>query len=210
MRVRVKICGITTPEDALTAAEAGADAIGVVFYKKSPRYVSPQKAREIARVLPPFVDVVGVFVDAPRKEVKEIAKLAGLSALQFHGEEPPGYCTGWNIRVIKAFRAGERFNPPKLALYKVNGYLLDAYHPELPGGTGQIADWDVALRAKEYGPVILAGGLSPENVAEAVKKVRPFGVDVSSGVEKAPGVKDPEKVRAFIEAVERASKEAEV
>ncbi|HID10557.1 MAG TPA: phosphoribosylanthranilate isomerase, partial [Candidatus Latescibacteria bacterium] len=195
MRVRVKICGITTPEDAVVAAEAGADAVGLVFYKESPRYVSPQRAREIARVLPPFVDVVGVFVDAPRKEVKEIAKFVGLSALQFHGEEPPGYCTGWNIKVIKAFRTGKGFDPSRLVLYRASGYLLDAYHPELPGGTGQVADWDVALRAKEYGPVILAGGLSPENVAEAVRRVRPFGVDVSSGVEKAPGLKDPEKVR---------------
>ena len=205
MRVRVKVCGITSPEDALTAVEAGADAIGLVFYKKSPRYVSPQKAREIARLLPPFVDVVGVFVDAPRRDVKEIAKFVGLSVLQFHGEEPPGYCTGWNVRIIKAFRTGKKFDPSRLALYRVNGFLLDAYHPELPGGTGKLADWDTVLRAKEYGPVILAGGLSPENVAEAIAKVRPFGVDVSSGVERAPGVKDPEKVRAFLKAVTSAT-----
>ncbi len=197
--LRVKICGITNPEDALFAVEAGADALGFVFYEKSPRYVRPKEARLIAKKLPPFVTTVGVFVDEEPGRVMDIAREAGLGAIQLHGHETPAYCTHMGLSVIKALRIRDEGDILAMASYEVSAFLLDAYKEGEMGGTGEVFDWNFAIKAKEgKTPVILSGGLTPENVAKAVKKVRPYAVDVSSGVESRPGVKDRDKVSAFI------------
>ena len=208
MRVRVKICGITRLEDALSAVRAGADAVGFVFHRTSPRNVSPEKAGEIARELPPFVDRVGVFVDAPRSWVYEVSELARLSVLQFHGRELPEYCADWPLPVVKAFRTGPVFSPADLGAFRgVAAVLLDGYHPAAPGGTGARCDWEMARRVAREHRVILAGGLTPENVAEAIRAVRPYAVDVSSGVEVEPGIKDPDRIAAFVRAVQLVGEE---
>ncbi|HHN64012.1 MAG TPA: phosphoribosylanthranilate isomerase [Nitrospirae bacterium] len=199
---RVKICGITNLEDARLAVEYGADALGFVFYEGSPRHVFPETVREIISHLPPFVTTVGVFVNAPPQEIRELMDLAGLDVVQLHGDEPQEECSLFP-RVIKAFRVRELSDIERLKGYSVSAYLLDAYDPEVPGGTGQTFNWDIAVEAKKYGPIILAGGLTPENVADAVSRVRPYAVDVSSGVEAQKGKKDPEKMRLFIERVKK-------
>lgn len=197
MVVRVKICGITNTEDALAACEAGADAIGLVFFRESPRYIRPQEARRVVASLPPFIAVTGVFVNEDPEKVKEIAEMIPLDILQFHGEEPPEYCSLFNRRVIKSFRVREGFLDD-LARYHVSAFLLDTYRKESRGGTGKTFDWNEAVKAKGYGRIILAGGLKPENVEEAVRRVKPFGIDVSSGVEILPGKKDRNKVIDFV------------
>jgi len=201
--IRVKICGLTDPEDARLAAALGAHALGFIFYPPSPRSVSPEQAREIIRQLPPFVLTVGVFVDEELDAVREIAALAGLDWVQLHGNESPDYCRALGRRVIKGFRVQGEETLPLLAPYRgvVQAFLLDTYRPGLPGGTGETFDWQLAHRARDYGPIILAGGLTPDNVAEAIRAARPQAVDVASGVEAAPGKKDPAKLRAFMEAV---------
>ena len=199
---RVKICGITNLEDARLAVEYGADALGFVFYEGSPRHVFPETVREIISHLPPFVTTVGVFVNAPPQEIREVMDLAGLDVVQLHGDEPQEECSLFP-RVIKAFRVRELSDIERLKGYSVSAYLLDAYDPEVPGGTGQTFNWDIAVEAKKYGPIILAGGLTPENVADAVSRVRPYAVDVSSGVEAQKGKKDHEKMRLFIERVKK-------
>ncbi len=199
---RVKICGITNLDDALLAVEYGADALGFVFYEGSPRHVFPETVREIISRLPPFVTTVGVFVNAPPQEIREVMDLAGLDVVQLHGDEPQEECSLFP-RVIKAFRVRELSDIERLKGYSVSAYLLDAYDPEVPGGTGQTFNWDIAVEAKKYGPIILAGGLTPENVADAVSRVRPYAVDVSSGVEAQKGKKDHEKMRLFIERVKK-------
>lgn len=196
--VKVKICGITRKEDALAAAESGADAIGFVFYEASPRHVFPETVRDIIIDLPPFVTTVGVFVNAHPSEIREVLDFTGIDIVQLHGDEPRDVCAFWP-RVIKAFRLGELSNLKLLEEYSVSAYLLDAYSDEIPGGTGQIFNWDIAVEAKRFGPVILAGGLTPDNVERAVRWVHPYAVDVSSGVEAEKGIKDIEKIRAFIE-----------
>ncbi|HEB76138.1 MAG TPA: phosphoribosylanthranilate isomerase [Nitrospirae bacterium] len=196
--VRVKICGITRGEDALAAVESGADALGFVFYSGSPRHIRLEAARDIIRELPPFVTTVGVFVDEVPSTISEIVEAAGIDVVQLHGGEPEEVCRLWP-RVIKAFRVRELTDLDAVARYRVSAYLLDTYSPDMPGGTGQVFNWDIALEAKRFGPVVLAGGLTPENVDRAVRWVRPYGVDVSSGVEREKGVKDEEKVRLFIE-----------
>jgi phosphoribosylanthranilate isomerase len=205
--VRVKICGITNPGDALLAAGLGAHALGFIFYKKSPRYVTPEKARDIIRQLPLFVATVGVFVDEDAAVVRDIASQVGLGWIQLHGSEPPEYCQSLGRRVIKGFRVKDEEIFTQMPAYAgaTQAFLLDTYKPGTPGGTGEIFDWELALRARQYGFIILAGGLNPDNVAEAIKIARPAAVDVASGVEAAPGKKDPEKLRAFIEAVRRGS-----
>jgi len=209
-RVRVKVCGITRLEDALVAVEAGVDAVGFVFYEGSPRFVPPETAREIARNLPPLVCRVGVFVNAPRKIVARTAERVGLTALQFHGNETGDYCEGWNLPVIKAFRVGPEFSPEEIEPFaSACAILLDGYHPHLFGGSGVRADWGMARRLARIRPLILAGGLDPANVAEAIRTVRPYGVDVSSGVEIRPGQKDPERVRMFMREVHRACESLE-
>jgi phosphoribosylanthranilate isomerase len=180
------------------AIEAGADALGLVFFEKSPRCVSAEQAAGIVSALPPFVQVVGLFVNAALEQVNSTADRCRLDLVQLHGEETPAFCDQMTRRVMKAFRVRGAESLISLAEYRVAGYLLDAYSPNSYGGTGERFDWDLALTAKKHGPIILAGGLTPENVALAVSSVAPFAVDVSSGVEAAPGRKDPEKVRAFI------------
>jgi phosphoribosylanthranilate isomerase len=199
---RVKICGITNAEDALMAVEAGADALGFIFYPKSPRYITPEEARLIKTKLPPFVATVGVFVDEDAGRVMEIAREAGLGAVQLHGHETPAYCTQMGISVIKALRVRDEGDIRTLARYEVSAFLLDTYKEGQMGGTGEVFDWDLALKAKQgKTPIILSGGLNPDNVAKAVEKVRPYAVDVSSGVEVKPGVKNRDKVRDFIKNV---------
>ncbi|MDA8156810.1 MAG: phosphoribosylanthranilate isomerase [Actinomycetota bacterium] len=195
--VKVKICGITNIEDAMAAADSGADAIGFMFYEKSPRYITPSRAAEIIKKLPPVITTVGVFVDMPGREVLEIMRGAGLDVAQFHGSEPPEDCAIAK-RAIKAIRIRELSDLNAMRHYKVSAFLLDAWSPDAPGGTGQIFNWSVALDAKPLGRIILAGGLTPENVAEAVRMVRPYAVDVSTGVESGKGIKDHSKMREFI------------
>lgn len=201
--VKVKICGITNLGDALVAISSGADALGFVFYKGSPRFVTPDQAREIISKLPPFVNTVGVFVDERPEAIAEIVRHTCLSIVQLHGSEPPDSCLAAG-RVIKAIRVRELSDLEPLTRYRVSSFLLDAYSPESFGGTGQVFNWDIAVEAKRFGPIILAGGLTPDNVERAVRHVRPYGVDVSSGVEEEKGRKDHEKLRLFIERAKGA------
>jgi phosphoribosylanthranilate isomerase len=201
MKTRVKICGITNLADAQAAVEAGADALGFNFYEKSPRYVSLKTAAAISKQLPPFVMRVGVFVDAEADFILRAIGEAGLTMLQFHGDEPPEFCTQFRLMSMKAFRIRDEKSLAELPKYQTEAYLLDAFSSTTLGGTGEKFNWDLAIEAQKLGkPIFLAGGLTPENVAEAVKKVQPFGVDVSSGVEMAPGKKDHAKVKEFISA----------
>ena len=205
MSVKVKICGITNFEDARAAVEAGADLLGFVFAEQSPRCVTVEQAAEIARVVPPFVLRVGLFVNAPTELVMEAMMRCGLQLLQFHGEETPEYCLQFGTMSMKAFRVKDAETIRTLPDFPTDAWLLDAFVPGQRGGTGHSFNWDLAIEAVKLGkPVFLAGGLTPENVAEAVRKVQPYGVDVSSGVESAPGKKDHAKVRAFIEAAKSA------
>ncbi|MFJ2390176.1 phosphoribosylanthranilate isomerase [Pseudomonas koreensis] len=204
--VRSKICGITRIEDALAAVEAGADAIGFVFYAKSPRAVSAQQARAIIRALPPFVTTVGLFVNASRCELGEILDAVPLDLLQFHGDESADECEGWHRSYIKALRvkAGDDIAAAVDAYPSASGVLLDTYVEGVPGGTGEAFDWSLIPQQLSK-PLILAGGLTPENVADAVARVKPYAVDVSGGVEASKGIKDHAKIRAFIDAVRRSS-----
>lgn len=205
--VRVKICGITNLEDALAVCEYGADAIGFIFYKKSPRFIEPEKAKEIIRELPPFVTTVGVFVDEDANMINEIVKTVGLHAVQLHGSESPEFCEGISGKIIKTFKmkgaqvVGARGHgvSQEAERYRVSAYLLDTYKEGVEGGTGALFNWGVAKEAAKAGRLILAGGLTPENVKQAIKIVTPYAVDVSSGVEESPGKKDLIKVMEFIE-----------
>ena len=203
--VRVKICGITNLEDALLASDLGAQALGFIFYPKSPRSIKPEAARDIIKNLPPLVLSVGVFVDEVAGMVQEVAATVGLDWVQLHGQESPEYCRALGRRVIKGFRVQDQSSLDILPNYRdaVHAFLLDTYRPGTPGGTGETFDWELARRAQDYGPVILAGGLTAANVGQAITIAQPAAVDVASGVEAAPGVKDPEKLRAFFEAVSR-------
>lgn len=200
MSIRVKICGITNVEDALASVGAGADALGFMFYEASPRNVTARAVSEIVVRLPYFVEKVGVFVDAREETVRRVIGECGLDTLQFHGEETPEFCQKFSpIKVYKAFRIQDLESLQSLPAYKTDAWLLDSFVPDKPGGTAVKFNWDLAVEAKQIGrPIILAGGLTPENVAEAVRKVQPFAVDVSSGVESSPGRKDHTKVRRFI------------
>lgn len=202
MRTRIKICGITRPEDALEAARLGADALGMVFYTTSPRAVNIAQAQAIVAALPPFVTTVGLFVDAPAEEVAAILQRVPLGLLQFHGEEAPEYCAGFGRPYIKAVRMRPEVDLATEALRysAAQGLLLDTYRPDQPGGTGEVFDWGRVPPGLAK-PIILAGGLTPENVAEAVRTVRPYAVDVSGGVEQAKGIKNAEKLAAFIRGV---------
>lgn len=203
--VRSKICGITRIEDALAAVEAGADAIGFVFYAKSPRAVNVQQARAIIRALPPFVTTVGLFVNASRCELGEILDAVPLDLLQFHGDESAEACEEWRRPYIKALRvkAGDDIAAAVAAFPGASGVLLDTYVEGVPGGTGEAFDWSL-IPPDLSKPLILAGGLTPENVADAVARVRPYAVDVSGGVEASKGIKDHAKIRAFIAAARKA------
>ncbi len=205
--VRIKICGMTNTEDAVAAAELGADAVGFVF-APSPRQVSAEKAREIIMALPPFIQTVGVFVDEDPERVASIADSCRLDMLQFHGKESPAYCSRFGQRVIKAVRVQDQDRLEGCSEYSsvVAALLLDTYVPDQYGGTGLTFDWNLALEAKKYAPIILAGGLNPDNVADAISAVKPYAVDSSSGLEKEPGVKDHEKMARFIQTVRQAAR----
>ena len=201
MSVKVKICGITNAPDALAAVEAGADALGFMFYERSPRHVSIPQVAGILKELPPFVIKVGVFVDAPEDLVMRAIGDCGLNMLQFHGNETPEYCTQFGLMSMKAFRIRDAGSLAALPEYPTDAYLLDSFVADKLGGTGEKFNWDLAIEAKKFGrPIFLAGGLTPSNVADAVRTVQPYAVDVSSGVEAAPGKKDHVKVREFIQA----------
>ncbi|MBA6109221.1 phosphoribosylanthranilate isomerase [Pseudomonas asiatica] len=203
--VRSKICGITRIEDALAAAEAGADAIGFVFYAKSPRAVDVRQARAIIAELPPFVTTVGLFVNASRCELNEILEAVPLDLLQFHGDETPQDCEGYHRPWIKALRVrpGDDLEAACRVYAGARGILLDTYVPGVPGGTGEAFDWSL-VPARLSKPIILAGGLSADNVGQAIAQVRPYAVDVSGGVEQAKGIKDAAKIEAFMRAVKQA------
>jgi phosphoribosylanthranilate isomerase len=201
MKTKVKICGITNPADAQATVAAGADALGFIFYEKSPRYVRLADAAAISRNLAPFIMRVGVFVNAPEEFVFSAIRECGLTLLQFHGDEPPEFCAQFGLMNMKAFRIHGAETLEQIPKYATDAYLLDAYSSTTLGGTGEKFNWDLAVEAQKFGkPIFLAGGLTAENVAGAIRKVRPFGVDVSSGVESAPGLKDHDKIRAFIAA----------
>jgi phosphoribosylanthranilate isomerase len=207
-RIRIKMCGTTNLEDALTAVEAGVDAVGFIFYKKSPRDVDPEVARIIIEQLPPFVDTVGVFVDRDREEVEEIIRFCGLGYAQLHGQESAKYCERLArftapCQVIKALRVGGHLQARDITPYNdcVKGFLLDTYQKGVKGGTGQRFDWSLIQDLKLQRDVILAGGLDPDNVQEALTAVRPYALDVNSGVEINPRQKDHELIRRFIRQV---------
>jgi phosphoribosylanthranilate isomerase len=202
MATAVKICGITRPEDALAAARAGAHAIGLVFYAPSPRYVTPSRAADIIRALPPFITTVALFVDAKSEEVLSTLAQAPAGLLQFHGSEPPAYCRQFDRPYVKAVRMSPGVDLLQYArdYHDAKALLLDNFVEGLHGGSGVAFDWSLIPRGLPL-PVILSGGLTPENVMEAVRRVRPSAVDVSSGVESARGVKDAAKIAAFIKGV---------
>lgn len=202
---KVKICGITSAEDAAAAVEAGADALGFIFYRKSPRYIESALAKRIIMSLPPLVAAVGVFVDEEQQTVRNLMDDCGLSLAQLHGQESAAYCQELGRPVLKALRVKDRSSFLALAEFQgragVRGFVLDAFSDQAYGGTGQVIDWQLAAEVSRAAHILLAGGLTPDNVAQAIQSVQPYGVDVSSGVEREPGKKDHEKVRAFIRAV---------
>jgi phosphoribosylanthranilate isomerase len=206
MRTRVKICGITRPEDGLAAANLGADAIGLVFYEPSPRNVSVEQARAILRKLPPFVTVVGLFVNPMTEKVWDVLDRVPLDVLQFHGDEKPETCERFDMPYIKALRvrAGDDLSVAIKSYSTAQGILLDTHVEGLAGGSGQTFDWGLVPDDIDK-PVILAGGLTPDNVAQAVRQVQPYAVDVSGGVEADKGIKDAAKIEAFVQAVSSAT-----
>ncbi|HZG51582.1 MAG TPA: phosphoribosylanthranilate isomerase [Pyrinomonadaceae bacterium] len=209
--VKVKVCGITNRADALGAVEAGADALGFNFYARSPRYIEPRAARGIIAEMPPSVLCVGVFVnEESAAAVARLAEESGVSAVQLHGDEPPEYCAALGgHEVIKALRVGKDFAPEEATRYPAGSILLDAYNAHARGGTGETFDWTLARRTREVvARLYLAGGLTPENVCEAMTAVAPYAVDVCSGVEVAPGRKDAARVRAFVAAVRAGEKKS--
>jgi phosphoribosylanthranilate isomerase len=208
MPTRIKVCGITRLEDALLATELGADALGFNFYHPSSRCIAPASARAIIKRLPPFVTAVGVYADETEMDhVTAIADEAGVDAIQLHGPRFPEHA-GRQARylLIRAVAVGEGFRADSIADFQANAILLDAFHPKLSGGTGRSFDWELAREARNYGTIILAGGLNPGNVGRAIREVRPYAVDVASGVESAPGKKDPNLLRAFFAAVQEADR----
>lgn len=214
MMLKVKICGLTNAEDAAVAVEAGADAVGFVFHRKSPRCAETSAVKAIIRELPPFVLPIGVFVNEEPNVVRDVMDSCGLALAQLHGDETAAYCETLGRPVLKAIRIRDRGSFLALAEFQgragVRGFLVDAFSPDAYGGTGQLADWSLAAEAAAVARILLAGGLTPENVAQAVGQVRPYGVDVSSGVEARPGKKDHAKVRAFVQAVRLASCEQDL
>ena len=210
MRVRVKICGLTRKGDVAMAVSAGADALGFVFAPGSPRRLTASDAAPLVRSIPPLVTGVGLFVNAPAAEVDETLRVTGLRTVQFHGEESPDYCARFRgkVTVIKAFRIRDRNSLEGLHAYAdtTDGWLLDAYSPDSHGGTGQQFDWSLAEAVRKLShPILVAGGLKPDNVGDAIQRFRPYAVDVSSGVESSPGQKDSARIAAFVSAVRSAN-----
>lgn len=203
-RTRVKICGFTRNADCLFAAKLGIDAVGLVFYAKSPRAVSIDQARQVVLGLPPFVSVVALFVDEEPETVRAVIEQVPVSLLQFHGEEGPDYCEAFSLPYIKAIRMHERVDLDAVQTRHAHAraLLLDAWHPEQQGGTGQKFDWN-RIPPKLHMPIILAGGLNPDNVGAALETLQPFAVDVSSGVETGRGIKDQDKMARFVREVQR-------
>ena len=208
MRTRIKICGITRQQDAADAIKLGADAIGLVFYSPSPRAVSALQAAELVRGLPPFVSVVGLFVNARQSEIEQVLSAVRIDLLQFHGDETPEECSAFERPFIKAIRMREGVDlyQERSRYRNASGLLLDAYRKGIPGGTGDSFDWNM-IPAEIAGSVVLAGGLNPVNVEQAIRAVKPYAVDVSGGVERDKGIKDGTKIAAFIRGVERADKQ---
>ncbi len=206
-RTRVKICGITTVEMALEAVNSGADAIGLVFYPPSPRVVTPETAAEIVAALPAFVTAVGLFVNEEQSVIEDIVETTGLGLLQFHGNECPDYCAGFSFPYIKALRMSDDIDlfKQRELYHQARSLLLDTYRPGMPGGTGETFNWEW-IPAELAAEIILAGGLNPANITQAITRVRPFAVDVSGGVEVEKGVKSPEKIRQFMRGVGIADK----
>lgn len=202
--IRIKICGITNLDDAMAAAELGADALGFNFYPESPRFIAPEAAAEIIYQLPPFILTVGIFVNEPEEKVREIHERTGIQVFQFHGDESPEFCERFERRVIKVFRVKDKESLHSIMHYKASAFLLDSHKDGLLGGTGVPFDWDLAQDAARSRRVILAGGLTPENVGEAIRRVKPYGVDVAGGVEKEKGIKDHGKIKKFIAEVRKA------
>lgn len=207
MSTRIKVCGITQPGDAYAAIEYGADAVGFIFYERSPRTTTVEVAREVSLHAPPFVSTVGVFVNAEIETIHRIVREAHLHAVQLQGDEGGDVLGALPYPVIKAFRPRPGFDEAAFRSVPRGTILIDGYAHGQYGGSGKLADWESARRAKQYGRVILSGGLTPENVADAVAAVRPYAVDVCSGVESAPGRKDRDKVARFIAAVRGADSE---
>ena len=202
--VKVKICGITNLDDARSAVAAGCDALGFVFYRKSPRYISPDDVSGIIRKLPCKIVKVGVFVDEKAQRIKNIAKLCRLDLVQLHGRESVNFCKKLKgIKIIKAFRVKDRSSLKKINDYNADFYMLDAYSSKEKGGTGEIFDWKIIENFEFLKPVILSGGLTPDNVRDAIERFSPYGVDVSSGVEASPGKKDPFLMKKFVENVRK-------
>jgi phosphoribosylanthranilate isomerase len=198
--VRVKVCGITNEEDALKAARLGAWALGFIFYRKSPRYIKPAAARKIIRRLPPFVTPVGVFVNEKEEVIKRIADTCGIRTLQFHGEETPGFLRNFKeFRTIKAFRILDKLPLKSLSKYHADAFLFDTFKKGIYGGTGEVFNWALFKEIESLErPLILSGGLHAGNIREAVRKVNPFAVDISSGVERSPGKKDHRLLKEFL------------
>ncbi|MFH1019609.1 MAG: phosphoribosylanthranilate isomerase [Pseudomonadota bacterium] len=199
-RTRIKVCGMREMVEVAAVVAAGVDAIGLIFVEKSPRYIDPERARKIVAGLPPFVDAVGVFVDQDAAVVNEIVRYCGLTKVQLHGAESPAYCAEIACRVIKVFRVQASLTNEILASYaeEVSGFLFDTFHEKIDGGTGQTFDWRLLEKMSPSRPVVLAGGLTPENVGEAIRQAHPYAVDLNSGVEFGPGRKDLAKVRAAV------------
>ncbi len=209
-KIKIKICGITNIEDAATAVELGADALGFIFYSGSKRFVDPAAARDIILKLPPFITSVGVFVNQDLDEIKRILDITGVNTVQLHGDESPEFCGSVTAsvpaKVIKAIRVKDSLDAGSLAQYPVQAILLDTYSDAEYGGTGKSFDWGILKDIDIEQKVILSGGLSPDNVAQAVEAVKPYAVDVNSGVEAGPGKKDHEKLKKFIEAIRYGNK----
>jgi phosphoribosylanthranilate isomerase len=199
--VKIKVCGITNAADAHDAVEAGADALGFIFVPASLRYVTQDVASGIIQTLPPFVTPVGVFVDAARELIRATIESTGIRCLQLHGDETPEDTLGYRVPVYKSFRVGKDFPIDVMQPYKTSAYLLDTFVNGRHGGTGRTFDWNIAVKAKTMGRIILSGGLTSENVGDALATVRPYGVDVNSGVESSPGKKDKQKIYEFIHRV---------
>jgi phosphoribosylanthranilate isomerase len=204
-RLKVKICGITRLEDALAAVRLGADALGFNFWPRSKRYLPPAEARAIVRRLPPLVTAVGVFVDPTRDEALAALETSGVVLAQLHGDEPPELCLSLPVPVLKAIRVVDGSSLAALASYDVRGFVLDAPSPGY-GGSGRTFDWSIVAEVAREMPIVLAGGLDPDNVGEAIRTVRPWAVDVASGVESSPGVKDVERMRRFLVAAREADR----